>query len=459
MKKILLTLLTLVLGATLCAQTKLSPIYTDNMVVQQNAKVPIWGTAGAAQRITIIASWAPKDTIRTTANSMGQWTAELTTPKADLTAHVIRCNELKISDVMLGEVWLCSGQSNMEWSVNHAILNGDAEASQATYPFIRIYRVPNRAATTPQLSLDAQWSSCTPETMRRASAVGYFFGRSLYKELNVPIGIISSAWGGTPAETWTPMECFDKQMLDNACTDANPWRPHQPAAAYNQMIHPFVPFTLAGVIWYQGETNRLWAAHYDKLMQSLINGWRANFKKPNLPFYFVQIAPFNYTQNKDTYAAELREAQEKTAATLAGTGMVVVSDLVNDVNNIHPLNKQDVGARLANFALAEVYGKSIQDYKSPTYKSMEVKGDKVLISFNNPTQAIVCGGQQIEGLTIAAADGKFVPAQGKVVGNQIEVWAKEIGKPVAVRYCFDDTSFGNLKSAKGLPVAPFRTDK
>lgn len=459
MKHLILSLLALLSLPTLCAQTKLSPIYTDNMVVQQNAKVPIWGTASASQRITIITSWAIKDTIRTKADAMGHWSAELNTPKADLTAHTIRCNELKISDVMLGEVWLCSGQSNMEWSVNNAILNGEAEAQAATYPFIRIYKVASRTAFTPQLSLDAKWSSCTPETMRRASAIGYFFARSLYKDLNVPIGIISSAWGGTPAEVWTPEECFDEQMLANVCTEANEWRPHQPSVAYNQMIHPFVPFALAGVIWYQGESNRLWAAHYDKLMQRLINGWRENFKQPNLPFYFVQIAPYNYNKNKDTYAAELREAQQETANALAGTGMVVVSDLVDDVNNIHPLNKQDVGARLANYALAEVYQKPIKGYKSPTYKSMEIKGDKVLISFDNSTPELLCSGQQIEGFTIAGNDGKLVPAKAKIVGDKVEVSAEKITKPTMVRYCFDDMTCGNLKSSHGLPVAPFRTDK
>lgn len=457
MKKLTLSLLAL-LCATLCAaQTKLCSVYTDNMVLQQNAQVPIWGTSAPMQQVTIIASWNTKDTIRTISDNMGEWRAVLKTPKADLAAHTIRCNDLKISNVMLGEVWLCSGQSNMEWNVNRGILNGEQEAAAATYPYIRICRVPLRASNTPQNLVDVKWESCTPEIMRATSAVGFFFARSLYKELNVPIGIISSAWGGTPAEVWIPEEFFTPDMLKNAVTETNNWRPNKPAKAYNQMIHPLVPFTLAGVIWYQGESNRVWAAHYDNLMKVLIGSWRKLFGNAKLPFYFVQIAPFNYAQNKDTYAAELREAQQKTADELANTGMVVVSDLVDDVRNIHPINKQDVGARLSKFALAEVYGKDVKDYKSPTFRSMTVRSDRALITFNNPTARLICTGSKIEGFVIAGADGVFVPADAKIVGNQIEVWAKGIEKPTQVRYCFDDTTCGNLKTEAGLPVAPFRS--
>lgn len=459
-KNALLFFISLISFVSVCGQVKFAPIYTDNMVIKQNAEVPIWGSARAAENLVIIASWAPKDTIRTTASPSGRWSAVLKTPQADMVSHTIRCNGTKISNVMLGEVWLCSGQSNMEWSVNHGILNGAQEAMDATYPNIRIFNVPMLGASTPQLSMDAAWSTSTPETMRRASAVGYFFARKLHKELGgVPIGFISSAWGGTAAEPWIPIEKFDEKMMSERCTDANPWRPVDPAETYNQMIHPLVPFTLSGAIWYQGETNRLWAKSYDAIMQALIGSWRERFRKADLPFYFVQIAPFNYNNNKDTYSAELREAQELTAATVPCTGMVVVSDLVNDVNNIHPINKQDVGARLAAYALAEVYSKPISDYKSPTYKSISINGNIVTVSFNNPTAAIHCSGERVEGFTIAGADGKFVAAEAAIKGDKVEVWSAEVKKPTAVRYCFDDTTLGNLKSDAALPVAPFRSDR
>lgn len=458
MKKIAALLLIMMACLPISAQVKLAPIYTDNMVIQQNADVPIWGWATASQTITIVASWSPTDTLRVVTDSKGQWRSSIKTTAADLKPHTIKCGGVTLTNVMLGEVWLCSGQSNMEWSVNHGILNGEQEAQAAQYPEIRIYRVPRRGAETPQLSMDASWEPCAPQTMRRASAVGFFFARSLYRQLNIPIGIISSAWGGTPAEPWVPIEKFDKQALDNRMNETAPWWPIEPALLYNQMIHPFVPFTLAGAIWYQGESNRLFAAHYDRLMQSLITGWREKFGT-KFPFYFVQIAPHNYNNDKDTFSAELREAQQLTASSLEKTGMIVISDLVNDVNNIHPLNKQQVGARLAAYALAEQYGKPIKDYKSPTYKSMSIKGTRVTISFHNPSAELQCLDKQIEGFTIAGENGIFVPAEAKIRGTEVEVWAKEVKSPTAVRYCFDDTTFGNLKSAAGLPVAPFRTDK
>lgn len=459
MRNFILYLTLIFLMLPLSAQVRLAPIYTDNMVIEQNSSVPIWGSAGAASIVTIITSWAPMDTIRVTVGSNGQWKTTIKTPAADLIAHTIKCNNITLENVMLGHVWLCSGQSNMEWSINHSVLNGEQEAAAANYPNIRIFKVPLRGADTPQLSLDAQWVACTPQTMRTASAVGYFFARTLLRELNVPIGIISSAWGGTPAEPWMPAEAFDSQMIDNLCADSNQWRPNEPSQTYNQMIHPLVPFTLSGVIWYQGETNRLWAAHYDHLMQGLINSWRKKFEQ-KLPFYFVQIAPFNYTNNKDTFAAELREAQQKTADATANTGMVVISDLVNDVNNIHPLNKQDVGRRLANFALAELYNKPMEGYKSPTYRSQTIKGNKIVVELNNPTNKISCRGEQIEGFKIAGQDGVFTPAQAQIVdNNKIEVWSRQVKEPIQVRYCFDDTTLGNLQSETGLPVAPFRTGK
>lgn len=440
------------------AQTRLASIFSNNMVLQQNDSVTFWGTAMPTSQVSIIASWSPRDTVRTSANENGRWSVKMKTPKADLVAHTVRCNELKLSNVMLGEVWLCSGQSNMQWSVNEAVLNGEKEALSATYPNIRIYQVPLVGADTPQEYLEASWTTCTPETMRRASALGYFFSRALFHELNVPIGMISSAWGGTSAEAWVPQDAFDEQMLANLCTDKNPWRPVAPGKTYNQMIHPFINFALAGVIWYQGETNRPWAAYYDKLMQRLITSWRARFAR-ELPFYFVQIAPFNYTGGKDTFAAQLREAQQMTADALPRTGMVIVSDLVDNINNIHPLNKQQVGLRLANYALAECYGRNdIKNYKSPTYKSMSVKGNKVTLEFNNST-SLHCSSDKIEGFTIAGTDGTFVMAEASINGSTVEVWAKDVKRPVAVRYCFDDYTFGNLKNVADLPVAPFRTDK
>jgi len=359
---------------------------------------------------------------------------------------------------MLGEVWICSGQSNMEWSVNYGIANGEEEAAKANHPNIRIFQIPKIGADFPQQDCDATWALCTPETMRTTSAVGYFFGRELQQKLHIPIGIIVSAWGGTPAEVWIEKYRIENNPeLDKAkYSETYDWWPCKPGQTYNSMIAPIVPYGIAGAIWYQGESNCSNHQIYAQLMKTLIESWRSDFKK-EFPFYFVQIAPFNYGE-KGT-SEYVREQQELAWKTIPNTGMVVVSDLVDDVKNIHPKNKHNVGQRLAAFALTETYKQSIGAYKSPVYHAMQIEKDKVRLTFDHVLTGLKCTGKTPLKFKIAGEERIFLEASAKIEGNTIVVCSKQVKTPVAVRFCFDDTSMPDVFSNEGLPLAPFRTDR
>jgi sialate O-acetylesterase len=348
----------------------------------------------------------------------------------------------------------------MQWSVNHGILNGEAEAAAANHPDLRVFHVPMRAAETPQNDCDASWAASTPEVMRASSAVAYFFARRLKEAMNIPVGIIVSAWGGTSYESWTKSELIESNPLLKVSPDIlkeYPWWPSKPGVCYNQMIRPIVPYSIAGAIWYQGEANIDRYGTYGLGLQTMINCWRGDFKK-EFPFYLVQIAPFTYNSTGNT-AAQLREQQELVTKLVPKTGMVVVSDRVDNVKNIHPNDKQTVGLRLANLALAEVYGQPLNDYKSPVFSSLRIEKDKAIVTFEYAQSGLKCSGEKIEGLKIADADGNYVDADGVIKGNELVVSSPKVKAPVSVTYCFDDASIGNLFSKAGLPVAPFRSNR
>ncbi|MEG0467194.1 MAG: sialate O-acetylesterase [Mucinivorans sp.] len=461
MKKLFIfSILVLATSFGAMAQVKLASAFTDNMVFQQSDTASIWGTAMPATKIHITASWAPKDTVVVQSDNCGRWMGRIATAKADLKAHTVWCNETKISNVLLGEVWIASGQSNMQWSVNHGILYGTAEAAKANNDMIRVFEVPLVASPTPQDHTDGSWKVCNSQVMSSMSAIGYFFASALNRELKVPIGIISSAWGGTPAEPWIPAcEVKNNKNLDGKLVKiVNIWNPMRPGDAYNQMIYPFAPTALAGAIWYQGESNRENPTVYDELMTTLITSWRATFHR-DFPFYFVQIAPFNYGGNTENMAL-LREQQELTSLHVPRTEMIAVSDRVNDVNNIHPLDKKTVGERLAAAALAENYGFKKLDYKTPTLDTVTFDDSKATIFLSNVDKGLTIKGKSVVGLMIAGQDGVFVPAQAKIMpDNTIQAWARQVKNPTTVRYCFDDATIGNIFSTAMLPVAPFRSDR
>ncbi|MDR1676688.1 MAG: sialate O-acetylesterase [Tannerella sp.] len=461
-KGVHILLLFLVAGIAARAQQLVLPsVFGDGMVLQRQSDVPVWGWAAYSDsEVRITGSWAPDDTVVVRSTGEGVWKTTLRTAEAGgpYTLKVINREAVKeFRDVMLGEVWLCSGQSNMQWSALRGIVNQEAEIASAHYPDIRIFHLPRRIAYTPQNHCDAFWTPCTPETMQQTSAVSYFFARRLQEAMQIPVGIIVAAWGGTGYEVWTKRELIEQNPLLNADVpqQPSPWVPVKPGLTYNQMIHPLIPFAIAGVIWYQGENNVVRYATYGLGLQTMIDGWRSDFGK-EFPFYLVQIAPCTDDNDKSAF---LREQQEFVSRLVPKTGLVVVSDLVDDVKDVHPRDKQNVGLRLANLALAETYGLPLKDCRSPLFRSITFENSKAVISFDYAESGLMCTGTHIEGLKIAGADGRYADAEGVIRGDRLIVSSPEVKKPVAVTFCFDDDTQGNLFSKGGLPVAPFRTNR
>ncbi|WP_290714350.1 sialate O-acetylesterase [Gordonia sp. UBA7599] len=460
MKRLLLSLVALVsLATSLTAAVRLPAIIGSHMVLQRGPKAVLWGWAAPSEAVTVSVSWST-NTWKTTASNGGRWSTEIQTSQA-AGPHTIRIsagNEIVLEDVLVGEVWVCSGQSNMEWSGDQKLTQSTAEAPQATNAMIRLFYIPKATSATPQDQLSARWVVCSPEEMMHFSAVGYFFGKRLHAELGVPVGLINSNWGGTPAEVWTPREIVEEDPdLRAAAAKLKPfaWWPHEPGVAFNAMIHPITPFRIAGVIWYQGESNVSTHGTYRKLFTRMIDGWRTAWKA-ELPFYFAQIAP--YTYDDPTRAAFLREAQTQAAAH-PKTGMVVTSDLVDNVKDIHPQMKREVADRLARYALAETYGRSGPEYRSPTYRSHRVEGSSIRVEFDSVPTALVSRGGPPTHFKVAGADGRFVEARAVIDGKSVVVSSPEVPSPTAVRFAFACDAIPNLFTAEGLPVNLFRTDR
>ena len=439
-------------------QIKLPAVIGDNMVLQQNSEVAIWGWGDPASQIKVSGSWS-KDTVKTKVSNQSEWKVKIRTPSAGgpFTVSITGSEEVVLTNVMIGEVWICSGQSNMEWSADSKINNAEEEIRNANNPNIRFFHVRKLGSETPQDNCFAKWESCTPETMHSFSAIGYFFGRELQQNLNIPVGIIEVAWGGTPAEVWVRADLVESDPLLKACADkleTYDWWPSKPGVVYNGMISPVIPYRIAGAIWYQGESNTKSPESYRRLFKTLIENWRRDFEN-DFPFYYVQIAPFAY--GKEQKAPLIREMQMQTMD-VPKTGMVVVSDLVDNVKDIHPRNKLDVAKRLANWALAETYNVKELAYKNPLYQSMSIEKSKIRISFENVSNGLKVTGDEITSFEIAGDDQVYKPAKVKIVDNTVLVSSKEVKAPVAVRFSFSNDAIGNLFSREGLPVAPFRTD-
>ncbi|MEJ1240097.1 sialate O-acetylesterase [Chryseolinea sp. T2] len=442
------------------AQLRLPGVYSDHMVIQQNATVPIWGWSNPTQDVVIKVSWDTV-TIRTKSANTAFWKTSVKTPVAGgpHTITVMAGDEKQvIQDVLSGEVWLCSGQSNMEWSMA-ASNDGKTIMEQVNDPQIRLFDVPNSAADSRQTRGEGTWKICDRNSVTGFSAVGYFFGKKLNENLHLPVGLINASWGGTPAESWVPAEIIDgNEALKKAAMkqkDDRPWCPSRPAVTFNSMINPLLPYTLAGALWYQGETNTAAPATYKQLMETLIGVWRKEFAT-DFPFYYVQIAP--YKGYGDVEKGTLIREQQVQMQSIPKTGMVVISDLVEDVTDIHPKFKKPVGERLANVALVKTYGKSGIVYQSPQYASMKVEKQKVRLTFEFATDGLLAKNGSPTEFLIAGADHKFYPATAKIDGNTVIVSSKEVKEPVAVRYAWSNASIGNLFGKSGLPVSSFRTD-
>ena len=461
MKKILVLfpLLLLLVGnpASLFANVSMPAIFGDHMVLQQQSEVMIWGWAKSGEEVTVTGSW-DENPVKTKASPLAQWSVTLKTPAAGgpYTLKVQGYNSLLFEDVLIGEVWLCSGQSNMEWSANAGIDKAEEAIKGANQPEIRFFSVLHRTADVPQLDLGGEWVVSTPETMANFSAIGYFFGLEIHQNLNVPVGLINSSWGGTPAEIWVKPEVItdNEELASNAAgLKQEPWGPKDPGKAYNAMIAPLIPYKIAGALWYQGESNTAFPHNYENLLPALIKNWRNEWGY-EFPFYYVQIAPYQY--GRPAEGAVLRDSQRK-ALSVPKTGMVVISDIGN-IENIHPTNKKDVGLRLANWALNKTYGKTNIPVSGPLYKDMKIEGSKIRLSFDHAQNGLISKGKELTHFEIAGEDQKFVPAKAKIDGNTIVVSAKSVKKPVAVRFGWSNTAEPNLFNKDGLPASSFRTD-
>lgn len=374
----------------------LPPIISSNMVLQQNGKATIWGWADPSERFTITSSWkAEVDNV--TAENSGKWKVQIATPAAGGPYTITikgRANTIVLDNILIGEVWLASGQSNMEMSNTKQIRD---EGAKANNPKIRLFVVSKTTSEYPQETAQGKWVECSEETVKRFSAIAYHFGTKIQQELgNVPVGLIQSAWSGTPVELWEPYEAYgnDPEVIE-ASTKVKDvtYRPNKTAMIYNAMIYPISNYTIAGTIWYQGEGNTYRARTYKRMFTGMIGAWRKQFNQ-DFPFYFVQIAP--YSKYDNTYdAALLMEAQTQSLA-YPKTGMVVITDLVDNIASQHPIDKLTPGLRLANLALADHYKKPMpaEVYKNPMYKSMEVNKGKVILNFDNAANGFMLKGTE-----------------------------------------------------------------
>lgn len=460
--KFLFILLFFSLSTQVFSQIRLPSFFSDNMVLQRNTEVNFWGWGNRGSQVSIVPSWS-NDTVKVKVSGMGRFDAKLKTTEAGgpYTITLISGrNKRVISNILLGEVWLCSGQSNMQWSSRNKLEEMIKELPNAANPKIRLLQISNTGSYTPQDNVFDSWKECNTESATGFSAIGYFIGKQLSHELNVPIGIINSSWGGTAAEVWTPAAEIEKdiELVNNAKgISASNSRPHESGTLWNAMIYPFTGYKIAGAFWYQGESNTSTYSGYDKLFSTMIKSWR-NAWGYDFPFYYVQIAPYSYqSKPEEQKGALLREQQVKTL-NLPKTGMAVITDLVPDITNIHPTKKEDVAARLAEIAMVETYGKKAIDYKSPVYKSHKISGNKIIIEFDYLEGKLQVNGKSIIDLFIADDSKKFLPADFKIEKNKLIVSHKNIKNPAAVRFAFTDVSMSNLFNSKGLPVSPFRTD-
>jgi len=482
--------------AAASANLRLPAIISDNMVLQQNSTIALWGWANAGETVTIKAGWPANAGAVVTAGADGKWMAWIKTGKAGgpYTISFIASDTITIKNVLLGEVWLASGQSNMEFFMAKTrnasytgVIDYQAEIAAADFPSIRMIDVPNKMADTPQDNFTGKWKICSPQTADTFSAVAYYFARDVHQATGYPIGIVNATWGGTPAESWTKKQVLQndsgfnkileryRQNLDSfpakqqeyktalqqwtadsvgkakPKAPGNPTNNKSPYVLYNGMIAPIIPYTLKGVIWYQGESNADHAWQYRRLFPAMIESWRADWNNSKLPFYFVQISPHR-SQNP-----EIRDAQLYTYRHVPHAGMAVTIDN-GDSLDIHPRNKKLVGERLARWPLYFDYDRKNIVYSGPLYKSYQVKGNKIIISFDYTAGGLEAKDGALAEFTIAGSDSSFVPAQATIQGNTVVVWSDAIKKPQAVRFAWKNVPHPNLYNKAGLPASPFRTD-
>jgi sialate O-acetylesterase len=497
------------------ADVKLHPLFSDGMVLQQGANCPMWGTADPGEKVQVL--FTGKGSTVTlesgiTAGKDGKWKTLFVLGSylagGPYEMEIKGKNTIILKDVYVGDVWICSGQSNMEWPLSRT---HDAEKAiaKSKNPKIRLFTVPKNTSEKPlnRFKGDPKWLECNPDTVKNFTAVGYFFGRDLQKALGVPIGLIHTSWGGTVAEAWTTRTALESNSelqgmiaqyeKSKETAQANyekakkkyetdlakhreavakakeegkqpprPLRrpvepdknPNRPCVLYNAMIHPLQPFAIKGAIWYQGESNAGRAYQYRTLFPAMIESWRATWKQGDFPFWFVQLAPFReiVSEPQESDWAELREAQLMTALHCKNTGMAVITD-VGDPKDIHPTKKEPVGARLALAARGIAYGQNME-YSGPVYDKMTLKDGKAVLHFKHAGKGLEAKDGPLQGFTIAGADRRFYNAKAEIQGDTVLVWCDKVPEPAAVRYGWANCPVVNLWNKDGLPASPFRTD-
>lgn len=492
------------MASTAQANVRLPAIIGNNMVLQKDIPLPIWGWADPGEDVTVKLG---EDSATAKADGAGKWKVTLKAVKTAGGPHEMTVkgkNEIKVSNILIGEVWAGSGQSNMQWSVQQSS-NGQKEIADAKFPKIRLFMIPLIPSGTPADNVFAQWVECSPQTVGGSSGVLYFFGREIHQKLDTPVGLITTAWGGTRIQPWIPPQGYTAipeladekgKMLDalgaygqalvayneaiktyaatvkaakpgaplSAPPGALPQHPlnnnYQWTGLHNGMIHPIVPFGIRGFLWYQGESNNGQGMAYFQLKRGLIEGWRQVWNQEgnrDFPFLFAQLAPYNYGPQRATDLPGIWEAQTATLS-VKNTGMAVLTD-ISTLNDIHPPNKQEVGRRLALWALANTYDKKDLVYSGPLYKDIKVEGDKIRVSFEHGAGLKSRDGKDLTWWAVAGEDKKFVKAQATIDGESVIVSADGVSKPVAVRFGWNQLAEPNLANGAGLPASPFRSDK
>jgi len=446
------------------AEVKLPAIFSDNMVMQQQTEAAIWGTATPNSSVRITTSWN-KRSYSAKAGIDGKWKVKVSTPSAGgpFSITITQGKTITLRNVLIGEVWICSGQSNMEMPVkgyrNQPVTGSNEFIATSSNPGIRLITIPKVTSLTPLDDFTGSWKLCEPENVCDFSATAYFFGLMLNKALGVPVGLINTSWGGTRIEPWISeagFKNFDWVKLPDKSVQQEKLSPQTPTVLYNAMINPVAGFGLRGAIWYQGESNRFEYKEYEKLMPGLALNWRAMWNIGDFPMYYVQIAPYDYGPSGVNSAFQ-REAQLKASSAIPNFGMACIMDS-GEKDCIHPANKKAAGDRLAYLALAKTYGKTGFACEGPVLKEMKIEGIQVKLTFDNAPNGITSFGKELECFEVAGANKRFYPAQAFLTGTGISLFSPFVAEPVAVRYAFKDFIIGDLFNIEGLPASSFRTD-
>ena len=464
-KKALICLtLNAVLSFNCIAEVNLPAIFSDNMILQQKSEVAIWGWAKANTKVVVTGSWN-KRTISTKSDANGYWKLRMRTPQAGYTPYTLTISDGKavvLQNILIGEVWLCSGQSNMEMPMKgypgQPVEGGPEAIVNSLNNGIRCFTVKHVSTTTPQDDCEGTWEIAGPETTPDFSATGYFFGKMINRVLNVPVGLIHTSWGGSRIEAWmTPFSLTDIPEKKIPESDRDIKIPNgTPTVLFNGMLHPLVGYGIRGAIWYQGESNREESALYVKMFDNMVHEWRKLWRVGEFPFYYCQIAPYDYGDNLNS--GYIREAQTKGMLT-QNTGMAVLMD-ADSPDCIHPPKKKDAGERMALWALAKTYGMRKMHYRSPEVKALEIEGRVAVVSFDyTGSNGLTTYGKEITRFVVSGPDKRFFPAKAALVGDKVYLFSPYVAQPVAVRYCFDNSSATEIFTVEGnLPLSSFRTD-